>query len=102
MLPVIILAAMAASPNPAATCHEITEHADGTVSERSVLDDGSTMASASSGSKGSDHSHSSVTASSSSSSNSEGTSTSSFSGDHGRSVKVERANGQCRITITER
>lgn len=102
MHPLITLAAIAASPSSTATCHEITAHADGTVSERVVVDDGSTTASATSNSSGAANSHSSVTASSSSSSSSEGSSSSSFSGDHGSSVKVERANGECRITITER
>ena len=93
---IFLMVSAAATP----VCVEVTHHADGTVSERTVADDGGTSASASSSSRGSGSAHSSVAASSSSSSR--GTSSSSFAGDHGRSVKVERAGDKCRITIIER
>lgn len=88
----------------APVCRETTYHTNGTVSERTVPDDGTTAASASSSAGGSGRAsaHASSSVSASSSSGSGGTSSASVSGDQSRSVTVEREDGACRITITER
>lgn len=98
MTATLVLALAAASASAAdRTCQETTRFADGSVQVRTVPDEGG-GASASAAGVGSGSS-SSVSVSSSSG----GTSRSSAqaTGDHGRTVRVERDDRGCRIIIEQ-
>jgi hypothetical protein len=99
VLTITIAAAMAASSGQ--QCQETTRHSDGTVSVRTVPDEGQGASSSSSSSSAGGSAHSSVSASSSTSSGGTSRSSASSTGDHGRTVQVERDERGCRITITE-
>lgn len=84
---------------PAGQCREIHYHADGSVSERLVDDDGAI--SASSKASGDRHARSSVSLSSHGSGSSRSAASSDSDGAH-RSVSVTHGPDGCRIVIDER